>query len=454
MTNAKTTKRALFASAMSMLLCVSMLIGSTFAWFTDSATTGVNTIKAGNLKVDLIDANSLASLEGSALDFHDINGNTIILWEPGATFETQSFKVKNAGDLAIKYEIVMNGMKVSDNKLMEVITLKIVDETTGNAIDLDTYVGHLKAGEESDAMKITATMKSTAGNAYQGLTATGMSITVFATQDAVEADINGTTYDEAATTDKNVVYVTTPDELVNAFANLKAGDVISLGADLDMTGKTIKAVTGNVGFTLNGNGKTISNLKSTERALFVAHSGSSAYFFNDVNLENCLVSSTTNYAALFVGDGDTSGNVTISNCNVTNCTVNSGKYAAMFVGYSSGYNVDTNGPVYGNFTITNCSVTGGSVTGGGSTAIAIAHAGGNKATTNIISGLTVSGVVIKGEDADHTGIVVGTAGVGITNISGITVGTGVTGNYNTAHEYYGRFVPSGSGKLTIDGVEQ
>ena len=51
------SKRALLLSVISMVICVSMLIGSTFAWFTDSATANVNTIKSGNLDVELVDAN-------------------------------------------------------------------------------------------------------------------------------------------------------------------------------------------------------------------------------------------------------------------------------------------------------------------------------------------------------------------------------------------------------------
>ena len=53
MNNKKTTKRALLSSVMAIVLCLAMLIGTTFAWFTDSASTAVNKIQAGNLKVDL-----------------------------------------------------------------------------------------------------------------------------------------------------------------------------------------------------------------------------------------------------------------------------------------------------------------------------------------------------------------------------------------------------------------
>ena len=49
----KTTKRALFSSVMALILCFSMLVGTTFAWFTDEVKSGVNQIVAGNLDVEL-----------------------------------------------------------------------------------------------------------------------------------------------------------------------------------------------------------------------------------------------------------------------------------------------------------------------------------------------------------------------------------------------------------------
>ena len=53
MNNTKTTKRALLSSVIAMFICVAMLIGTTFAWFTDSASTSVNKIQAGTLDIAL-----------------------------------------------------------------------------------------------------------------------------------------------------------------------------------------------------------------------------------------------------------------------------------------------------------------------------------------------------------------------------------------------------------------
>ena len=82
----KSTKRALITSVLSILMCVAMLIGTTFAWFTDTASTGVNKIQAGNLDVQLLDANG-NSLEGQTLAWQKAEGheNDEVLWEPGCT---------------------------------------------------------------------------------------------------------------------------------------------------------------------------------------------------------------------------------------------------------------------------------------------------------------------------------------------------------------------------------
>ena len=61
MTNRKSTKRALLGSVMAMVLCLAMLVGATFAWFTDTASTGVNKIQAGNLDIEIQDKPSCGS---------------------------------------------------------------------------------------------------------------------------------------------------------------------------------------------------------------------------------------------------------------------------------------------------------------------------------------------------------------------------------------------------------
>ena len=191
MTNRVSTKRALVLSLLSMLLCVSMLIGSTYAWFTDTATTAVNKIQAGTLDVALEmstdNGATWKNAEGKTLNFMTADNRTEILWEPGCTYALPLLRVVNKGNLSLKYEIVITGID-GDAELNKAIEWTIPAEKTGN----------LAAGATSDAIAISGHMKADAGNEYQGKSIDGIAITVYATQYTGESDSNGNTYDENA----------------------------------------------------------------------------------------------------------------------------------------------------------------------------------------------------------------------------------------------------------------
>ena len=194
-----------------MVLCVAMLVGMTFAWFTDTASTSVNKIQAGTLKLDIVDAEG-NSLKGEILKFSDANGNTNILWEPGATFNLTPFKIVNKGSLALKYKVVINGIDGEAGLLKAIdFTLKKGDETTGSMLagwegkllpaNSNLNVADAEKGE-TDLYKISGHMKEEAGNEYQGKELNGISITVYATQLEAEYDSNGNDYDKNAVADE------------------------------------------------------------------------------------------------------------------------------------------------------------------------------------------------------------------------------------------------------------
>ena len=195
MTNRKSTKRALLGSVMAMVLCLAMLVGATFAWFTDTASTGVNKIQAGNLDVVLEMQNAdgkWVSAEGKTLDFvkaADAKGEAI-LWEPGCTYELPALRIRNNGNLALKYKVAITGINGSA-KLNEAIEWTIGDVAMGTE-------QHLAAGE-SNAFTIKGHMKESAGNEYMNESIDGIAITVVATQDTVESDSFNNTYDASAT---------------------------------------------------------------------------------------------------------------------------------------------------------------------------------------------------------------------------------------------------------------
>ncbi len=192
MTKQKSAKRALLYSALSLVVCVSMLIGSTFAWFTDNVSAAGNIIKSGILDVDLVD-DAGNSLDGKVLKFVDQDEN--FLWEPGCTYNLQNVYVENKGNLALKYELTIHGIS-GDAKLLEVIDWTV--SVGGVATAVENLNGYLLPETKTDAILLSGHMKEEAGNEYQDLSIDGISITLIATQYASEADSFGIDYDANA----------------------------------------------------------------------------------------------------------------------------------------------------------------------------------------------------------------------------------------------------------------
>ena len=197
------TKKALRGSLFALFLCIVLLIGTTFAWFTDTASTGVNKIQSGRLDVDLQikEGDKWVSAEGKTLDFVKAAGheNEAILWEPGCTYELPELRVVNKGNLALKYKIQITGIQ-GDEELNKVIdwTYSVSGEAVAS-LDTERHLA-AKTGEDDvfDTLKIKGHMQESAGNEYQDKSIDGVSITVVATQDTVENDSFGNTYDANA----------------------------------------------------------------------------------------------------------------------------------------------------------------------------------------------------------------------------------------------------------------
>ena len=229
------TKKALRGSLFALFLCIILLIGTTFAWFTDTASTGVNKIQAGNLKVDLEVATewdnegnvtNWKSAKDKTLDFKKAKGaeEEQILWEPGCTYKLPEIRVVNKGNLALKYRLKIDGIK-GDAKLNEVIDWTIGD----NTIDEEKV---LNAGKNSEPMTIQGHMQASAGNEYQGLSIDGISITVYATQASVESDSFGPEYDQKAA---YTISAKDSNGLTKAIKDAKDGDQIKIDEDVAIT---------------------------------------------------------------------------------------------------------------------------------------------------------------------------------------------------------------------------
>ena len=270
MTSSKSTKRALISSTLAILMCVAMLIGTTFAWFTDTASTGVNKIQAGNLDVKLmmLKGSSWVSAEGETLTFKTKDNRTTdkILWEPGCTYELPALRIDNCGNLALKYKIIISGIK-GDAKLNEAIEWKIADGfvTSGIFHELGVasmegvlYPSPMSPGypNATNAFVISGHMKEDAGNEYQGLSIEGISITVVATQATDENDSFGNQYDKDA---EYPISVTTGDELQAIVSNATAPVNIVLTNSITTNNFVIPA---DKDVTLDLNGRTVTNAGS------------------------------------------------------------------------------------------------------------------------------------------------------------------------------------------------
>ena len=271
--------------------------------------------------------------------------------------------------------------------------------------------------------------------------------------------------------------ISTMDELksvLQAAGQAGAGDTtIILKDDIDMTDQpwTPIAVDGYNGadiVTLNGNGKTIKGLSA---GLFKGgFAGGSGIVIKDLTIEDAAIiaNNTQGYGA-FVGCADSMDEITLINCHLVNSTIitpNDGQDESRIgglIGWTAGYNNQNDGPVDSYITVKNCSVTGCTLKGWGSIGGIVGHAGANAATFTVIEDCTVTNnQLISTDDGGwRVGVVIGTANNGQAEIKNITesgntlkqdAASDVQNPTGEKRNYYGRFVPSGTGTLVIDGV--
>ena len=273
MNNKRATKRALLTSIMALVMCVVMLVGTTFAWFTDTASTGVNKIQAGNLDVELQMKDSggnWVKAEGETLNWVKAEGheNEQILWEPGCRYELPELRVVNKGNLALKYKISISGAKdaTPENDKNDLKLLDVIDWTYNVSGDGGATVAKLgterhlaaKTGEADvfDTLTIKGQMQTSAGNDYQGMAIEGIAITVVATQDTVENDSFGNEYDKDA---EYPISVTTGEELQAIVSNATAPVNIVLTNSITTNNFVIPE---DKDVTLDLNGRTVTNAES------------------------------------------------------------------------------------------------------------------------------------------------------------------------------------------------
>ena len=230
MTTKKTSRRALLTSVMALVMCLVMLVGTTFAWFTDSVTSGVNTIKSGNLDVKLTYTKGTETGEVTK-DTHLFNDAA--LWEPGHV-EYVVLTASNEGSLALKYKLAVNvfGETGSVNMLGDAFQLSsylkyaVIDgDATEGDFDRDTLIGKAETtaavlgsytsnetplypvdsteGDSSKTVTLVVWMPTTVGNEANHKTGEAaptikLGVSLVATQYTAESDSFDDQYDKMA----------------------------------------------------------------------------------------------------------------------------------------------------------------------------------------------------------------------------------------------------------------
>ncbi len=364
MSTKKATKRALLTSVLAIVLCLVMLIGSTFAWFTDTASTGVNKIQAGNLDVQLLMrgekgyeniGDSKQAIFGNENSLVAQNDNQNTLWEPGKT-QVAYLAIKNNGNLDLKYQVQLKVTNPADGKnLYEVMKYAIVagSETSTvdgwNAADGKSVVAGAQVVSGTDTTAPTdptgvkllhgethyfallVHMDENAGNTYMN-GKVEFDLTVLAAQLNSESDSFNNEYD------KNAPYPTLPTSV---------GTQDDLAAAIDEGKTNLKLAEGtytlpsleNKDITISGTKDTVIDMKDTVNKA------------TSVNFDGVTVNyGTENYKGFIH-----TGKVVFKNCDINgfmttycdmtfeNCTLTSGnnQYAINFYGGE-------------NFVLTNC----------------------------------------------------------------------------------------------------
>lgn len=143
----KNIKKVIVPAIAAIALCISLIAGATYAWFTDTAKSNVNTIKSGKLDValEMQEGDEWVSAEGKTLSFLKMKedgtlaADENVLWEPGCTYKLPLLRVVNNGNLALKYRVILSGA-TGDLKLLEVISFTA--EVTRTALHLIPLPAH------------------------------------------------------------------------------------------------------------------------------------------------------------------------------------------------------------------------------------------------------------------------------------------------------------------------
>ncbi len=425
-------KKTLLMSLLTLITCVSLIAGGTFALFTHESKTNI-AITSGKVEVVATINESkistyspaLINLDGTIKDATNAasglifkNGGSVAYDATQSTLSITNItpgdkvnfniEVANNSTVTIQYRVVISDVEGGDLNGL-IFNINNVDYT-GAAINSDwKFVG---AQGNIENVPVSIELPATVTD-YMSKT-TNLSVTI----EAVQGNANT----ETEQTPPVVIAPGTLAELQQAFADAASqatGDiVIELTQDFDAENNweavSPEGYNGVNNVIVNGNGHKITNLN---QPLFVgSFGGSGSITINDLTIaDSNITQAQYNGMGLgaFVVYSDKSGSVTLDDCHLVNSTVVcTDGYAGGLVGYVSSAS-----------TFTNCSVTDNCVIKGNKSVGAILGHGGANVTVKdcTVTDNTIE-ETLEGRDSAGAASIVGRISGGTLTLEGtITV---------------------------------
>ena len=274
---------------MALVMCLVMLVGTTFAWFTDSVTSGVNTIKSGNLDMEVTYKTAKGGEQATGtLDKNTKLFNDAALWEPGHV-EYAVLTVKNVGSLALKYTLGINiasetgsvNMLGDAFQLSSYLQYAVIEDNLGDSFDRDTLTGYpgsalanyttadtpLLSGE-SKTVTLAIWMPTTVGNEANhakgaAVPTIELGVSLMATQYEHETDSFGKDYDAAAGAEISVDTTNIQDYLDGKYGSIDGMTLVLAAGDYGQLelGRATAYEGSNTKYYLNGSETTVDAIK-------------------------------------------------------------------------------------------------------------------------------------------------------------------------------------------------
>ena len=300
MKQTKSTKRALLGSVLALFVCCAMLLGTTYAWFTDTAVSANNKIVSGTLDVELYQHTETGSVEISENQAPVFPAD--ILWEPGYTHVVY-LSIKNAGDLPLKYRVILEVTETTDPSLVEEMSYEITRDAkigdtvawTGNGIYVNSGNNATEAIDvtlyptEENFFALAVHMDEDAANKFMGQSI-AFDIKVLAGQIAQDAPYAAVGSKEVGANSTEPTKIDTGDSVkVVLPAGVPAGDYsftmtnknVVTDAATNATTVTMDLELARDGVKVVADGSTVYNVEvnigTGKRVLSVTHNGVALY---------------------------------------------------------------------------------------------------------------------------------------------------------------------------------